>query len=81
MNKMAVLFCIQVGFLKGYCHDNFVAFSSILWRVIYYDPEPLICSKQEHFCNHKRKDIKGFSEGGQTSVSFLEIFPTHNDKT
>ena len=76
---MAVLFCIRVGFLKGYCHDNFVAFSSILWRVIYYDPEPLFQTRT--LLQPQEEDIKGFSEGGQTSVSFLEIFPTHNDKT
>ena len=41
-----------------------------------------LCPKQETLLQSQEEaDIKGFSKGEQTSVFFLEIFPTHNDKT
>ena len=40
-----------------------------------------LCSKQETLLQPQEKDIKRFSKGEQTSVFFLEVFPTHNDKT
>ena len=39
-------------------------------------------SKQETLLQPQEEDIKRFSKGEQTSVFFfLEIFPTHKDKT
>ena len=40
-----------------------------------------LCSKQETLLQPQEEDIKRFSKAEQTSVFFLEIFTTHNDKT
>ena len=55
--------------LKGYCHENFAAFSSKQWWN--YDPEPLF--KTRTLLQPQEEDIKGFSKGEQTSVFFLDI--------
>ena len=38
-------------------------------------------SKHETLLQPQEEDIKRFSKGEQTSVFFLEILPTDNDKT
>ena len=36
-----------------------------------------LCLKQEKLLQPQEEDIKGFSKGEQTSIFFLEIFPTN----
>ena len=70
--------CVRVNLLKGHSHDNFAAFSSNMCQIMTQN----LCSKQEILRQPQEEDIKRFSKGEQTSVVFfLEIFPTHNDKT
>ena len=68
----------DITFKAGYCHDNFLLSCQNYGEITTQN----LCSKQKTLLQQQEEDIKRFSEGEQTSVSFfLEIFPTHNGKT
>ena len=69
-NWLSSYFCFKLN-LKGYCHDNFTAFSSKLWWN--YDPEPLF--KTRTLLQPQEEDIKRFSKEEQTRVFFWRYFP------
>ena len=59
--------------LKGYCHDNFAAFSSKLWWN--YDPEPLFKTRNTSATTRGR--YREILQGrANQNLFFLEIFPT-----
>ena len=63
--------------LKGYCQDNFAAFSSKLgWN---YEPEPLFKTRNTSAITRGR--CQKILQWRANQCLFLEIFPTHNDKT